>query len=446
MGLLKLKLREIIRLLKNKLALPVVGNILTVGLITLLIKGLGFYKELIIAENFGLSELLDTFLIAMLIPGFISTVFLGSYSNVFIPNYIKEIKQDGNIKAFQTTSLLITLGIAIVFIIIAYLFTDVYLQVVFDGHTEQYYNLIKTQLYYLLPCIILWSLSSLMIGILNVNNEFFYSSLGGVFMSLGIICSLVFFKDILQEKVLAVGVLGGSVVGICYTLIIALNKKVIHLGRPDFVNENIIILIKQIPAKVSSALINAVNPIVDQFFSAQLVIGSIAALNYGLKIPMFVIGLIGIALGNVLLPYFSNFAAEDIGNALLKLRKILKYNLILCIMIAAILFLSSEFLVALIYERKAFTAEDTQVVFRVQEMYILMIPFYVSGLIMNRFLTAINKNNFLVVTSTVSLLLNIILNYILIEQMGVFGLALATSLVSMTNTIIIYSYIVRLKK
>ena len=433
-------------MLKNKLAQPVVRNILTVGVITLLIKGLGFYKELIIAENFGLSELLDTFLIAMLIPGFISTVFLGSYSNVFIPNYIKELKQDGNIKSFQTTSLLITLGIAIVFIIIAYLFTDVYLQTVFEGHTEQYYNLIKTQLYYLLPCIVLWSLSSLMIGVLNVNNEFFYSSLGGIFMSLGIICSLVFFRDVLQEKVLAVGVLGGSVAGICYTLIIALNKKVIHLGRPDFLNENIIILIKQIPAKVSSALINAVNPIVDQFFSAQLVIGSIAALNYGLKIPMFVIGLIGIALGNVLLPYFSNFAADDFRNALLKLRKVLKYNLIICIIIAAVLFLSSEFLVALIYERKAFTAKDTQIVFRVQEMYILMIPFYVSGLIMNRFLTAINKNNFLVVTSTVSLLLNIILNYILIEKMGVLGLALATSLVSMTNTIIIYSYIVRLKK
>ena len=446
MSLLKLNFRDIIKLLKEKLAQPVVRNILIVGLVTLLIKGLGFYKELIVAENFGLSELLDTFLIAMLIPGFISTVFLGSYSNVFIPNYIRELKQEGNIKSFQATSLLITIGIAIFFILIAYLITDVYLKTVFEGHTEQYYSLIKTQLYYLLPCILLWAISSLLNGLLNVNNEFFYSSFGGVFMALGMIISLLFFKEFLQEKVLAIGVLGGSIAGLCYTLFIAMNRKVIHIGRPDFTNENILMLIKQIPAKVSSSLINAVNPIVDQFFSAQLVIGSIAALNYGLKIPMFIIGLIGIALGRVLLPYFSNFAADDLKIAYSKLKQLLKYNLIICSVLAGILFLSSEFLVAMIFERKAFTAKDTQIVYKVQEMYILMIPFYVTGLIMNRFLTAINKNNFLVVTSIVSLLLNTVLNYILIDNMGVYGLALATSLVSITNCTIIYLYILKINK
>jgi len=265
-------------------------------------------------------------------------------------------------------------------------------------------------------------------------------------MSLGMIVSLIFFKELLQEKVLAIGVLGGSIAGLCYTSIVALNKKVVHIGMPDFANENIIILIKQIPAKVSSALINAVNPIIDQFFSAQLVIGSIAALNYGLKIPMFIIGLIGIALGNVLLPYFSNFAADDVGSAFSKLKKVLKFNLLMCTLLALLLYLTSEFLVTLIFERKAFTAKDTQIVYRVQEMYILMIPFYVTGLIMNRFLTAINKNNFLVITSIVSLLLNTFLNYILIDSMGVYGLALATSLVSITNCTIIYLYILKINK
>jgi putative peptidoglycan lipid II flippase len=75
-----------------------------------------------------------------------------------------------------------------------------------------------------------------------------------------------------------------------------------------------------------------------------------------------------------------------------------------------------------------------------------MIPFYVSGLIMNRYLTAINKNNFLVISSTVSLLLNTLLNYLLIDSMGVLGLALATSLVSATNTILIYGYILRINR
>ena len=50
---------------------------------------------------------------------------------------------------------------------------------------------------------------------------------------------------------------------------------------------------------------------VDQFFAAQLAIGSIAALNYALKIPAFAIGIIVIAINKVLLPYFSKSVLED---------------------------------------------------------------------------------------------------------------------------------------
>jgi len=213
------------------------------------------------------------------------------------------------------------------------------------------------------------------------------------------------------------------------------------LGKPDFADTNIKTLLKQVPVKISSALINSLNPVVDQFFSAQLAIGSIAALNYGLKVPMLVIGLVGIALSNVLLPYFSNFAAENIKKGFAELNKILRFSIVICIIIAVILFISSEYIVSLLFERKEFTENDTQIVYRIQEMYLIQIPFYVSGLVMNRFLTSINKNSFLVKSSIVSLVLNLVLNYILIEHMGVYGLALSTSLVSFVNTLIIYLYI-----
>ena len=60
--------------------------------------------------------------------------------------------------------------------LIAYLFTDVYLEGFFSGHTESYYNLVKIQFYYLLPCILIWGLTSLISGLLNVHDEFRYST------------------------------------------------------------------------------------------------------------------------------------------------------------------------------------------------------------------------------------------------------------------------------
>ena len=65
---------------------------------------------------------------------------------------------------------------------------------------------------------------------------------------------------------------------------------------------------------------------------------------------------------------------------------------------------------------------------------------------MVKFLTSINKNNFMVLASIINLLLNIVLNYMLIKSMGVYGLALATSLVSIINSIILYVYISKLNK
>ena len=114
-------------------------------------------------------------------------------------------------------------------------------------------------------------------------------------------------------------------------------------------------------------------------------------------------------------------------------------------MIALAMFISSEFLISLLFERNEFKPEDTQFVFPIQQMFVLQIPFYAVGIIFNRFLTSINKNNFLVISSIISLALNIALNTVLIDLMGVSGLALATSIVSLTNTVVIFIYISRLK-
>ena len=372
------KVRSALLSFKKIVKQPLFTNILIVGCTTLAVKAVGFYKELVIAENLGLSELLDTFLIAMLVPSFISTVFLNSYSNVFIPNYVIQMKEKGNLKAFQTTSILITLSISLIFIIIAYLFSDVYLNNIFPGHSDNYYTLVRNQLYYLLPCIVFWAMSSLLSGLLQIDNEYVHSSLSAIFISICTILSLIFFRNYFGEKVLVVGVLSGSILGLLYLIFISLSRNIIKLGKPDFADTNIKTLLKQVPVKISSALINSLNPVVDQFFSAQLAIGSIAALNYGLKVPMLVIGLVGIALSNVLLPYFSNFAAENIKKGFAELNKILRFSIVICIIIAVILFISSEYIVSLLFERKEFTENDTQIVYRIQEMYLIQIPFYVS--------------------------------------------------------------------
>ena len=437
------KLRDTFNRLKNNL---VVQNLVLVSGITFLIKGVGFFKETIVAANFGLSELLDTFYIAILVPSLISNIFLGAYKSVFIPNYIAEMKIKGDKGSFQATSFLITVVISIIFMGIAYLSTDTFLEELYPGHTSSYYSLVKQQFYVLLPCVIFWGLSSLIGGLLNIANEYRLSTSGGIFTPLAIIVCLVFFKDALGNQVLATGTLIGAVLGLLYFLFIGLSKKILFYGIPDFQNNNIKILFSQIPAKVSASLLTGLNSVVDQFFAAQLVIGSIAALNYGLKIPAFLTGLLVIAITNVLLPHFSRSILENrkkTFNSLFKTLKIVFGTVAGLVLIGIIV---SHDLVAFLFERKEFDSEDTKIVAQIQQIFLVYLPFSISGMIMVNFLTSINKNAIMAYISLIALILNIILDYIFMQYYGIWGIALCTTVISVLKNVTMFIYIHRLNK
>ncbi|QRM90172.1 virulence factor MviN [Lacinutrix sp. WUR7] len=441
-----MKITNYIENIKKALKNPTIINVITVAIISILVKGLGFYKEIIVAGSFGLSELLDTFFIAALLPGFINEVFLTAFKLVFIPNYIAEKKSSNRIGAFQSTSFIITLVISILFIIISYLFTDVFLETFFKGHTAEYYHLIKTQLYYLLPCILFWGFASLLSGLLNIYDDFKYASIYPIFTSIAMLVCLLFFKEQLQEKVLAVGMLIGSILQFIFLLFITIKKKIIKIAPPDFYGYHAQTMFKQVPAKISSGFLTGLISVTDQYFAAQLIIGSIAALNYGLRIPAFFTAIIVMALGNVLLPYFSKLALTNKEEAFKTLYYILKRLFLGLIVVSVILIFLSDFIVQLFFERNEFSSNDTKTVANIQRMFLIGLPFTICGNIIVRFLTSINKNAFMAYISFASVILNIIFDIILMKYFGVFGIALCTAFLQMFRSLVYLKYTTKQQK
>lgn len=415
---------------------------LSVALITLVVKGLGFYKETLIASSIGLSELLDTFLIAILIPSFIQSVFVGSLTNLFIPNYLAELKSTKRIGEFQSVSFLIVTIMAIVLSLICLIFVFFFLETVFRDHSEEYYELVRTQFYIILPCLLLWGYTSLLGGLLEINNKFIISSLTPIFGSIATIIALFFFKDFLQEKVLSVGILSGTILGFLFVLVYCSKKKVLLLKKPHF-NDNIRVMIKQLPPKITSGILTGINPFVDQFFAAQLVIGSISAISYGVKIPQFIVGILILAIGNVLLPHFSKLIVDDLAKAYHQLFKILKivFGSTLVLMLICVYF--SEEIVSLLFERNEFDASDTILVADLQRIVLIYVPFYLTTLVLVKFLTSINKNSFMAWISLWNLVLNLILDFVLIEKMGIYGLVLSTTIVYVISSFFYFGFTIK---
>lgn len=424
----------------------VLKNIVLVGGLTVVVKVIAFYKETVVSSSFGLSELLDTFFIAMLIPGFISNVFISAFGSVFIPNYVKASKSDNDLRAFQTTGFIIALGISVLFILVAILITDVFLEAFFSGHSMSYYKSIKIQFYYIVPCIFIWGLSSLIRGLLYISDEFKTPTFIGVITPISFLICISFFKEQLGQRVLAVSLLIGNLVEFLFILSLAYKKRIIKLSKPDFNSPDIRIMIKQVPAKVSSGFLTGLIPVTDQYFAAKLAIGSIASLNYGLKIPAFLTTILIVSLGKVLLPHFSKLVLENKKAAFEKLFFAIKKLFIITSIAALFLVLISPWLIEVLFERGEFTDENTKIVSLIQIIFLVYAPFTVCGMVIVNFLTSINENNFMAKVSLFAVILNLVLDFIFMKYYGVFGIALCTTTVFIVRAIILYKYTLKLSK
>ncbi|MUH36915.1 virulence factor MviN [Zobellia amurskyensis] len=424
---------------KKKLINPIVANVIIVGTVVFAIKIISFYKETLVASFFGLSLLLDTFLIAILIPSFIQNFFIGALQNIFIPNYITEIKNKNNKAPFQTLVFCIVAAIMLFFTSVTYLSSDYFIEFVFPEKDLEFYNLVRTQLFIIVPSLFFMGFGSIISSLLEIQNKFLISTLSGLFPAISTIITLVFFKNELGNYVLAVGFLSGVVISFLYLLFFGIKHKVIHISRPSL-NDNSRIMLRQLPAKLTSGFLVDINPFVDQFFAGQLAIGAISALNYGMKIPAFVTSIVVIALGNVILPYFSRIINENIGEAYDKMFKIMKFLFLTSLILVLILIFYSTDIISLLFERDSFNKDDTILVGTIQQILLLYVPFKVSGVIMVKFLTTINQNVFMAWMSFISVIINLTLNIILVEAYGIFGLALSTTLVLIVRTIVYYCY------
>tara|TARA_R110002111_G_scaffold110212_5_gene169534 strand:+ start:8365 stop:9705 length:1341 start_codon:yes stop_codon:yes gene_type:complete len=433
------QIKKITQKAYNALQNPVIKSMMIVASITLLIKVLAFYKETIIAGSFGLNEVIDTFIIAALIPTFINSVFISSLKNLFIPNYITELKNGGDKSSFQSIVFVITLGISFFSILLTYFLFDTFLDIIYPNQPEANHQLVKDQLIIILPCVFFWGITSVLTGLLEIENRFLLATIVDLFPIITMILFLYYLKDTLGPLVLAYGTLTGTIVGFVFLIFYSIKYKDVSIGKP-ILNDNSRLMIQQLPPKVSSGFLSAMNNFVDQFFAGQLIVGSLAALSYANRIPAFGVAIVIMALGNVLLPHFSKLVNEDLKKAYQYLFRILKWVFISILVAAIVGIFISDWIIELWLERDQFTHDDSVKVSAIQQILLINVPFYLCTLIIVKFLTSINKNSFMAWVSLANLVINITLNIILIKHYGVFGLAMSTSLVLIISSFFYFGY------
>jgi len=187
---------------------------------------------------------------------------------------------------------------------------------------------------------------------------------------------------------------------------------------------------------VAGGLLMGSTTLVDQSMAAILGSGSVSALSYGNKIVAFVLGVGSLGLSTAVFPHFCRMVAvSDWIGVRYTLKTYSRLVLVVTVPFTLILIYFSESIVRLVFERGAFTMADTRIVGQVQAFYLLQVPFYMLGITVVRLISSLKANIVLMKAAFVNLFSNIILNYMLMQWLGIAGIALSTAIVYLISLI-----------
>ena len=337
----------------------------TVGGFTVLVKLVAGVKELVVAYQFGTSDALDAFLIALLLPGLAIGLVSGSLNAALIPTYI-QVRERGGHKAAATLVLKhhgIQCWLLIAVSVILALVAPSILPVLASGFSPEKLALTTSLYYVLLPCLVLTGLATTWSAILNAQDRFALAAAVPMATSVMPVLMLLVLAKHWGIYALAVGTVVGSLVeaGLLGWWLGRQGSSV--FPRWHGITPEIRQVWTQYTPMLAGAFLMGSISLVGQSMAAMLGPGSVSALAYGSKITTLILGIGSVAVSTAVLPHFSRMVAREewdgVRHTLITYARLI---VLITLPLTVMLIYFSEPLVRVLFQRGAFTEADTQIV------------------------------------------------------------------------------------
>lgn len=434
--------------------MSLVKRISTVGGFTLLSRIFGLVRDFLMARYLGASMASDAFFIAFKLPNFFRRLFAeGAFSVAFVPLFSRALGKDitpesqAAAEAFASRVFAWLLPILLVLLVLmeaAMVPVMLGLTGGFDGDgaPAEKFDLVVELGRYTFPYLVLISIVSFYAGMLNAVGRFAAAAFSPVLLNILMISALLLFNDtdVQAARYLAgaVSVSGVAQLVLLYASVRRAGLKV-SLPRPRLTDDVRELLRIMAPAAIGAGVMQ-INLLADVVIAARLLPeGSVSWLFYADRLAQLPLGVIGIAAGTVLLPGISRLlAAGDTNGAQAQQNRALDFSMMLTIPSAAALAVIAGPVIATIFERGAFIAADTQATALALFAYAFGLPAYVIQKTLTPAYFARSDTRTPVIYASISLIVNLILNLILIRYMAHVGLAAATAIAAWLNVGLLY--------
>lgn len=420
---------------------------------TLASRILGFARDLIVAFALGAGPLADAFFVAFRLPNLLRRLFAeGSLTMAFVPVFTRVRQDKGDEAAFILARSVQIWLIAILGVIVltAMLFAEPITLLVAPGFSRDPVLLgtTATLVRICFPYILFISAVALCMGVLNSMGHFLAPALAPCVLNIVLISFALgaVFLDLSVPHALAFGVL---VAGIGQWLLQQpfLHRQGFSWKGPVQVHDAGVKRIGSLmlPSVFGSAVYQ-LNILLGTMLASFLPLGSISYLYYADRLVQFPLGIFGVAIGTAALPSLSGLAAcrewKGFGSAL---SSAMHLTLVISLPAAAGLAALATPIVSLLFERGAFSAAAVSGTALALQAYAAGLPAFscVRSLVSAYY--ALEDTKTPVWVAIGCLLLNIGMGVILMQFFGHVGLAVATSVSSWANVLLLIWLLARKK-
>lgn len=422
-----------------------------IALVTIASKFMGFARDMVVANFYGATMVSDAYFYALQIPS-LAIIILGGVGGPFhsatvaifsklIPSF--ESKPSIEANKLYNTFLTITFLIFAIFAILGFLFADKIMGLIISAGSPELVSLATQHFKIMTPIILIGGIIGIFYGLLVTHQRFILPNLSPMILSIVVIISICLVNNDKSGLVLAIATTIGA---LCQLLLqFPALRKIGYRIKPnlDLLNnlqfQNIMELL--FPAILSSTM-GQITIYIDMFFASTLKEGAWTSVVFANRIFQFPVGILVTAFLVPLFPIFSRLAGEGInkfGEIRSYFNKGVGTLFFVAIPIIILILTLAKDGVSLIFERGAFNKDAVIMVTEALCYLSFSILPYVFRDSITRVYYAFNDSKTPFIIAMSSIALKAFLNYLLILKfdMGIAGITLSTSFVTLFNAIML---------
>ncbi|MBR6026940.1 MAG: murein biosynthesis integral membrane protein MurJ [Neisseriaceae bacterium] len=296
------------------------GTLAKISGMTTISRVLGFVRDTVIAQIFGSTAATDAFVVAFKLPNLLRRVFAeGAFSQAFVPilsEYKNNKSQDETISFVQHVAGMLFFAVFLV-TLIGIIAAPWVIWICAPGFVAAADNdkflLAVSLLKITFPYILLISLSSFVGSILNTFNRFTIPAFTPVFLNISMIFFAIVISPYLATPItaLAWGVLIGGILQLSFQLPFLYRIGFLHLPKLNFHDSGVTRVLKQMLPAIFGVSVAQISLLINTIFASFLPDGSISWLYYADRLMELPTGVLGVALGTMLLPTLSKHSAGN---------------------------------------------------------------------------------------------------------------------------------------